>query len=93
MAVLELDNHDEIEGFNNLSNEQQKDLLEAVAESYDESKLIPNDEVVSRLDKWLITTPLDAQTRILKSYEESFNPENWIDYSDIKTKYARWFKK
>jgi hypothetical protein len=93
MSVLELDNHDEIEGFNDLSTEQQKDLLEAIAETYDASKLIPHEEVVSRLDKWVITTPIDAQTRILKSYEESYNPENWIDHNEVKKQHAKWLKK
>jgi hypothetical protein len=45
---------DDIEGYNDLSTEQQKDLLEAIAETYDESKLIPHDEAIKRLDKWLI---------------------------------------
>lgn len=93
MSNLKLDNHDEIEGFNDLSIEQQKDLLEAITESYDESKLIPHDVVFSRLDKWLVTTPLDAQTHILKSYEESYNPENWIDHKEVKKQHAKWLKK
>ena len=49
----EISTHD-IEGYNDLSPEQQKDLLEAIAETYDESKLIPHAEVVKRFDKWLI---------------------------------------
>jgi hypothetical protein len=92
MSVSELDNHDEIEGFNDLSTEQQKDLLEAIAETYDESNLIPHEEVISRLNKWIITTPIDVQTRILKSYEESFNPENWIDHNKVKKQHAKWLK-
>ena len=42
----------EIEGYSDLSPEQQSDLLEAIAESYDESKLIPHDEVLKRLERW-----------------------------------------
>ncbi len=51
MINLDLMNQDEIEGFNDLSIEQQKDLLEAIAQTYDETKLIPHDEVLKRFDK------------------------------------------
>ncbi len=48
----EISAHD-IEGYNDLSPKQQVDLLEAIAETYDESKLIPHDEVIKRFDRWL----------------------------------------
>ncbi len=44
----------EIEGYNDLSPEQQTDLLEAIGQTYDDSKLIPHDEVIKRFDRWLI---------------------------------------
>ena len=54
MSNLDLINHDEIEGFDDLSIEQQNDLLESIAQTYDDTKLIPHDEVVKRFDRWLI---------------------------------------
>ncbi len=48
----EISDHD-IEGYNDLSPKQQIDLLEAIAETYDKSKLIPHDEVIKRFDRWL----------------------------------------
>jgi hypothetical protein len=43
-------------------------------------------------DWWDELTP-EQQDRLSQSIEESKNPENWIDYADIKKKYVRWFKK
>ena len=43
-------------------------------------------------DWWDDLTP-DQQAKLVLSIEESKDPENWIDYTDIKKKYARWFKK
>jgi bisphosphoglycerate-independent phosphoglycerate mutase (AlkP superfamily) len=48
----EVSAHD-IEGYDDLSPEQQIDLLESIAQTYDESKLIPHDEVLKRFDRWL----------------------------------------
>ena len=48
----EVSEHD-IEGYNDLSREQQIDLLESIAQTYDESKLIPHNEVLKRFDRWL----------------------------------------
>ena len=53
MSNLDLINPDEIEGYDDLSHEQQIDLLESIAQTYDESKLIPHDEVLKRFDRWL----------------------------------------
>jgi F0F1-type ATP synthase delta subunit len=73
MSALELDNHDEIEGFNDLSTEQQKDLLEAVAETYDESKLIPHEEVMKRLLSGMKRIPVPVDNVIIdrsESYDD-----------------------
>ena len=43
-------------------------------------------------DWWDDLTP-EQQKRLALSIEESKHAENLIDYSDIKKKYARWFKK
>jgi F0F1-type ATP synthase delta subunit len=48
----EISTHD-IEGYNDLSPEQQTDLLEAIEQTYDESKLIPHEEIIRRFDKLL----------------------------------------
>ena len=42
-------------------------------------------------DWWDDLTP-NQQTELLLSIEESKNSENLIAYSDIKKKYAQWFK-
>ncbi len=42
---------------------------------------------------WWDELTTEQQERLTLSIEESKNPNNWIDYSDIKKKYARWFKK
>jgi hypothetical protein len=69
MSVLELDNHDEIEGFNDLSTEQQKDLLEAVAETYDASKLIPHEEVMKRFLNYMVRIPIPVDNVIIDRSE------------------------
>ena len=42
---------------------------------------------------WWDDLTIEQQERLAKSIDESKNPDNWVDYSDIKKKYARWFKK
>ena len=42
---------------------------------------------------WWDDLTTEQQERLAKSIEESKNPDNWVEYSDIKKKYARWFKK
>jgi hypothetical protein len=43
-------------------------------------------------DWWDDLSPFQ-QKQLLLSLEESKSPENLVDYSDIKKKYAKWFKK
>ncbi len=42
---------------------------------------------------WWDDLTIEQQERLAQSIDESKNPDNWVDYSDIKKKYARWFKK
>ena len=42
---------------------------------------------------WWDDLTIEQQERLARSIDESKNPDNWVDYSDIKKKYARWFKK
>jgi predicted transcriptional regulator len=43
----------DIDGYEDLTPEQQADLMEAIVETYDETKLIPHEEVLKRFDRWL----------------------------------------
>ena len=42
---------------------------------------------------WWDDLTIEQQERLAQSIDESKNSDNWVDYSDIKKKYARWFKK
>lgn len=64
---------------------------------------IQNEEILNSLfilikqasedEDWWDNIPAKHQERILKSYEESFNPENWIDHKDMKIRHAKWLQK
>ena len=40
-------------------------------------------------DEWWQDMPKEEQARILKSYKESYNSENWIDHEDVKKQHAK----
>ncbi len=42
----------------------------------------------SQDEDWWDEIPAQHQARILKSYEESFNPDNWIDHEEMKKRHA-----
>ena len=44
-------------------------------------------------DEWWQDIPKEEQARILKSYKESYNSENWIDHEDVKKQHAKWLQK
>jgi hypothetical protein len=44
-------------------------------------------------ESWWNDMPLQQQERILASYKESFDPENWIDHEDMKKRHAKWLQK
>jgi hypothetical protein len=39
---------------------------------------------------WWHEIPAEQQAHILKSYKESYNPENWIDHEEVKKLHAKW---
>jgi hypothetical protein len=47
----------------------------------------------SQNEDWWDAIPAKHQARILKSYEESFKSENWIDHEDMKKRHAKWLQK
>ena len=42
---------------------------------------------------WWHEIPAEQQARILKSYKESYSPENWIDHEEVKKHHAKWLQK
>ena len=44
-------------------------------------------------ESWWEEIPLQQKERILASYKESFDPENWIDHEDMKKRHAKWLQK
>ena len=82
MSVAEM----KVEMIGILTQMQNEDKI---AQFYEKIQEVAN---APESDWWDDLTP-DQQAKLVQSIEESKNPENWIDYSDIKKKYARWFKK
>jgi hypothetical protein len=62
--------------------------IHEVMEEDDDSQ---NGEVTD--ESWWNDMPLQQQERILTSYKESFDPENWIDHEDMKKRHAKWLQK
>ncbi len=69
-----------------LTQKLSEDKITRLYEHLNEVMEAPED------DWWDDLTPFQ-QKQLLLSLEESKNPENLIDYSDIKQKYAQWFRK
>ena len=47
----------------------------------------------SENDDWWSEIPKEQQARILKSYKDSYNPDNWIDHEEVKKRHAKWLQK
>ncbi len=43
-------------------------------------------------DWWDELSPAQ-QTRLEKSIDEIYDPENWVSHEDVMKKYEKWFKK
>jgi hypothetical protein len=79
------------------SAEMKVEMFEFIASLQDEqsmsivySKLR---EAKSEIDEgWDELSP-EQQSYILKSYEESYNHENWVDHEDVKKHHAKWLQK
>lgn len=44
-------------------------------------------------DDWWDEIPVIHQERILKSYQESFDPKNWVSHEEVKKRHAQWLQK
>lgn len=42
---------------------------------------------------WWDELPVEQQTRLTKSIEESYDPKNLIDHEEMKKKHAKWLRK
>ena len=42
--------------------------------------------------EWEGVSPAQKE-RILNAYQESFNPENWVDHEEVKKQHAKWLQK
>ena len=78
--------------------EMKVEMIGILAQTQSEDKIAQFYEKIYEVieseetDWWDDLSPTQ-QSALIHSLEESKNPENLIDYSDIKKKYARWFKK
>jgi hypothetical protein len=43
-------------------------------------------------ESWWAEIPAQQKERILTSYKESFDPENWIDHEEMKKRHAKWLQ-
>jgi TRAP-type C4-dicarboxylate transport system substrate-binding protein len=51
-------------------------------------------EVIGKSEKdWWDELPPEQQTRLSKSIEESYDPENLIDHEVMRQKHAKWLVK
>jgi hypothetical protein len=49
-------------------------------------------EIEEQSDLWEQYTP-EQRAALDQSYEESFNPENWVSHEEVMLKYSKWSKK
>ncbi len=76
--------------------EMKIEMISILAQTQSEDKIVQFYEKIHEVvdkpeaDWWDDLSPLQQQ-QLVHSLEESKNPENWIDYSDIKKKYAHYF--
>ena len=87
--------------------ELKMEMVEIISQTYDEPMVnriyakiheaiedednLQNGELTD--ESWWNDMPLQQQERILASYKESFDPENWIDHEDMKKRHAKWLQK
>ncbi len=76
--------------------EMKVEMISILAQTQSEDKIVQFYEKIHEVvdkpetDWWDDLSPLQQQ-QLVQSLEESKNPENWIDYSDIKKKYAHYY--
>ena len=74
------------------------EMFELLAQTYDEAVLLKlyksMKEVFETTESdWWDELSTEQQTRLQKSIEESYDPENLIDHEDMKKKHAKWLVK
>ncbi len=78
--------------------EMKVEMIGLLTQMQSEDKIVQLYEKIHEVNNektsdWWDELTQAQQEKLLFSIEESNNPENCVDYSDIKKKYARWFKK
>jgi hypothetical protein len=86
--------------------ELKMEMVEIISQTYDEPMVnriyakiheaieeedAQNGDVTD--ESWWEEMPAQQKERILTSYKESFDPENWIDHEEMKKRHAKWLKK
>ncbi len=83
--------------------ELKMEMVEIISQTFDEQTVnrlyakihevvehendLQSDEVTD--ESWWDEIPIQQQKRILKSYKESFDPQNWIDHEEMKKRHAK----
>ena len=49
-------------------------------------------EIEKKTGFWEQYTP-EQRAELDRSYEESFNPDNWVSHEEVMAKYSKWSKK
>jgi hypothetical protein len=88
--------------------ELKMEMVEIISQTYDEPTVnrmyakihevmeqdeedLQNGDVTD--ESWWHDMPMQQKERILTSYKESFDPENWIDHEEMKKRHAKWLQK
>jgi hypothetical protein len=76
-------------------SELQKSIIDFVYSIDNEAilkKVFSNIKKTAEKEGWWFDIPVEARNRILQSYEESYNPDNWIDHNEVKKQHAQWLQ-
>ena len=73
-------------------------LLDLIAQANDNSRLARlfeayHDIFTTEEEDWWDELPIEQQTRLSQSIEESYDPKNLIDHEEMKKKHAKWLRK
>jgi hypothetical protein len=86
--------------------ELKMEMVEIISQTYDEPMVnriyakiheaieeedTQNGDVTD--ESWWDEIPAQQKERILTSYKESFDPENWVDHEEMKKRHAKWLQK
>jgi hypothetical protein len=86
--------------------ELKMEMVEIISQTYDEPMVnriyakiheaIEEEDAQNGVvtdESWWEEMPAQQKERILTSYKESFDPENWIDHEEMKKRHAKWLQK